>query len=141
MAFFMNITITILSNTLTKSVGLPADASSESLTCLLRDAPNDWLSPTDRILGTYGVGQRGALHPIPLFILRTLANQCGTEASARICYANIISPRRKNVNLKWARFAYKSLRFADSRERYTASAHPSVYNSHKTIVKKVLKFS
>lgn len=29
--------------------------------------PNDWLSPTDKHLDTYGVGLRGDLHPISLF--------------------------------------------------------------------------
>ena len=96
----MNITITIPSNTLTKSVGLPTYASDESQPCLLGDCPNDWLSPTDRILGTYGVGQRGDSHPIPLFILRTLEYQSGTAASARICIVHIINQSRGLVNVK-----------------------------------------
>ena len=71
--FKTNITITILSNTLTKTVGLPTRASDEMRSCLLRVSSNDWLSPTDRFLGHYGVGLRGDSHPISLFISRAWA--------------------------------------------------------------------
>ena len=53
-------------------VGLPTCASNSLLFCLLRSIPNDWLSPTNRHLGTYGIGQCGELHPFPLLNLRSL---------------------------------------------------------------------
>lgn len=48
------------------SVGLPTHISNEDRSCLLREFPNDWLSPTDLFLDAHGIGQCGAFHPIPL---------------------------------------------------------------------------
>ena len=53
-------------------VGLPTCASNSLLFCLLKRLSNDWLSPTNRYLSTYGIGQHGELHPFPLFSMRSL---------------------------------------------------------------------
>lgn len=61
----MNITITILDNILTITVGLPARVSTDSCPAFSGETPNDWLSPTDKILNTHGIGQCGAFSPFP----------------------------------------------------------------------------
>ena len=48
-----------------ETVGLPTRASSK-VSPAFSGFPNDWLSPTDRLLNAHGIGQCGALHPIPL---------------------------------------------------------------------------
>jgi hypothetical protein len=58
--------------------------------------PNDWLSPTDDVLDTYGVGKRGDSHPIPLFISHALVTQYGIGASARICWFDYKCPVGKS---------------------------------------------
>ncbi len=55
------------------SVGLPTCASNGLLFCLLRLSSNDWLSPTNRYLGTYGIGQCGGFAPLSLVKLAHLA--------------------------------------------------------------------
>ena len=61
-------------------VGLPTCASGGILFCLLRLSSNDWLSPTNRYLSTYGIGQYGDLHPFPLLSLRTLPKTAFADA-------------------------------------------------------------
>ena len=92
----MNITITILSNTLIHqqvSRLLP----QAKVCSAFSGFPNDWLSPTNRLLGNYGVGQRGDLHPIPFDISRAWENPAAGEPLT-IFVVLIILLQKGNVN-------------------------------------------
>lgn len=80
----MNITITIQKQH-SDEISRSPDSCLRRTSCpAFSGFPNDWLPPTDSVLGLYGVGQRGDLRPIPLFISIALKIQSGKGASARI---------------------------------------------------------
>ena len=78
-----NIAMTFYGNIRYAPVGLPTCASNSLLFCLLRLSPNDWLSPTNRCLGTYGISQCGGIAPLSLVKHAHLAETglCGYAAS------------------------------------------------------------
>ena len=60
-----NIAMTIPKQHSDETVGLPTRASSK-ICPAFSGRPNDWLSPTDRLLNAHGIGQCGASYPISL---------------------------------------------------------------------------
>ena len=58
--------MTFYGDILYASVGLPTCASNGLLFRLLRLSRDDWLSPTNRCLGTYGISQCGGIAPLSL---------------------------------------------------------------------------
>ena len=93
-----NITITISKQHSDDTVVLPTRASSRSMPCLLRIAPNDWLSPTDIFLNAHGIGQCGAFSPFPCSV--PAPDGCrlySAGTTGRICEI-IISHRDRKCN-------------------------------------------
>ena len=95
----MNITITILSNTLTKqqfSRLMPQTAAHPAFSGF----PNDWLSPTDAGLGTHGIWSMRGFYPILLCSFAPdPGGRYGRIASARVCwgYYNAVFGKMQEV--------------------------------------------
>ena len=107
-----NITITIpkqhsdegLPNRKVFSVGLPTHISNEDRSCLLREFPNDWLSPTDLFLDAHGIGQCGALdkpYPIPL-----LSNAPGEDTVTAHSLCSCLFNKYDNTDLTKCQYIF-----------------------------------
>ena len=82
----LNITITILSNTLTITAGLPTDASDEMRSCLLRGNPP--MTGFRQRIGFSALTvlvNAGICTPFPYIAPKPDRSRCGKGASARIC--------------------------------------------------------